>query len=544
MKRVFFYSILLTMLPLFVSCDNGGDDAVGVTRVTLNKNTMALIMGETENIVATVVPINATNTIVKWDSSDIGVATVSNGTVTAVNNGTATITATSQADASKFAACIVTVGPEVASISLNRDKLTLIMGSTKQLWATAEPTGASLLNLSWSSSNPNVASVDSNGSITGMSSGKTTITATALNGKSASCAVTVPDVYVALQVGSKSASLGVIARLWVNGVAQDLCNLRETHSPNILLGSYASAVSVKVFNNDIYVAGNDTNLQNINVAKLWINGQAYALGDGVLGSKAMSVYILDNGDAYVAGYIQSIPGPGLLGDYKATLWKVDGQTREIQTLDLGMNGVLWDIVISDNCAYLSGAVYLGIAMLWEYDISTHTVRSYYLPDGNIAYRLAVSDTGDACMVGIGTAYENAKLWKMDGETKTIQSIYLDSLKSMGLAVAVSGNGDVYAAGEIGINQKARVWKIDSQTLEVQVLADLPRGCAARGIFLYGEDDLFVAGYGQPLDIWSSAHPDYSPKFWKIDINTPKAVETYDLLPYESAMQKPYSIFVK
>jgi hypothetical protein len=380
--------------------------------------------------------------------------------------------------------------PEIASISsFNKDKLMLLVGNQKSLSLHFEPATAPRNNLSWSSSNPDVVSVSSKSTITGVipgaainmitavAPGTAVITATAPNGKTASCAVTVRDVYVVGTVGSRFNSFGLIARLWVNGEAQDLCNLRETHTPNIFSGSYVGATSVKVFNNDVYVAGFDSNLQNINVAKLWINGEDYALGDGVRSSIAFSVYILDNGDAYVAGYIQGNPRPG----YNATIWKVDGQTREIQTIDLGVKGVLWDIVISDGCAYLSGTIHPGVhnpdsndATLWMFDLKTHAVQAHYLPGGCVAYRLAVSGTGDVYMAGLDNTLRIAKFWKMDGQTKAIQSIYLDTpSSSLAWGVAVSGNGNVYVAGRLG--DRARVWKIDDRTLEVSVLTDLPKG---------------------------------------------------------------------
>jgi uncharacterized repeat protein (TIGR02543 family) len=79
-----------------------------VTGVTLNKNTLPLTVGGTETLTATVAPNNATDKAVTWSISPSGVATVSNGTVTAVSAGTATITVTT-ADGGKTATCAVTV---------------------------------------------------------------------------------------------------------------------------------------------------------------------------------------------------------------------------------------------------------------------------------------------------------------------------------------------------------------------------------------------------------------------------------------------------
>jgi len=70
---------------------------VATTGVTLNKETLSLNTGESETLIATVSPDNATNKTVSWKSSDSTVVTVdNNGKVTAVKKGTATITVTTE----------------------------------------------------------------------------------------------------------------------------------------------------------------------------------------------------------------------------------------------------------------------------------------------------------------------------------------------------------------------------------------------------------------------------------------------------------------
>ena len=85
-----------------------GDDTIHVTGVTLDKATATVKAGEKVTLVATVAPSNATNKAVTWTSSDNTVATVSNGVVTGVKAGTATITVTT-ADRGYTASCTVTV---------------------------------------------------------------------------------------------------------------------------------------------------------------------------------------------------------------------------------------------------------------------------------------------------------------------------------------------------------------------------------------------------------------------------------------------------
>lgn len=175
------------------------------TKVTLNKTQVTLTTkGGTTQLTATVEPDNATNKNVTWESSDTGVATVDeNGVVTAVGNGTATITVTTE-EGDLTATVTITVDipsdggdtPEVqkpASISLNKTKDTLTSkGSTTQLIATVKPDNAVNKKVTWKSSDTSVATVDANGLVTAEANGTAVITAaTVEGGLTASATITV-----------------------------------------------------------------------------------------------------------------------------------------------------------------------------------------------------------------------------------------------------------------------------------------------------------------------------------------------------------------
>ena len=84
-----------------------------------------------------------------------------------------------------------TGGTEVTSVTLNKWALNLKVGETDKLSATVLPASAADKSITWSSSKTDVASVSSNGTVTAKKAGTAVITATAVNGKSASCTVTV-----------------------------------------------------------------------------------------------------------------------------------------------------------------------------------------------------------------------------------------------------------------------------------------------------------------------------------------------------------------
>lgn len=89
--------------------------AVSVISVSLNKNTSGLIIGDTDTLIATINPMSASNKNIAWSSSNTLVATVDNaGKVTALSNGSATITVTTT-DGNKTANCIVTVSASVVT---------------------------------------------------------------------------------------------------------------------------------------------------------------------------------------------------------------------------------------------------------------------------------------------------------------------------------------------------------------------------------------------------------------------------------------------
>ena len=171
---------------------------VNVSSVTLNRETLSLILGETATLTATVHPENAANKNVSWTSSNAGVASVdASGKVSAQSVGTAKITVTTE-DGGKTASCSVTVSPiAVTGISLNKTTMSLLIGGTEKLTATVSPSNATNKNVSWTSSNSNIVTVDSNGNVSAIKDGTAVITATTEDGgKKATCSVTVNPIAV------------------------------------------------------------------------------------------------------------------------------------------------------------------------------------------------------------------------------------------------------------------------------------------------------------------------------------------------------------
>lgn len=157
------------------------------------KSSTTIAIGASETLTVTYTPADAnTNKALTWNSNNTSVATVdANGKVTGISAGTATITATTANN--KSATCMVTVqAVSVTSVTLNKTSLSLQIGGSETLTATIAPTDATNKNISWISSNPAVATVDSNGKVVAKTAGNTTITVTTTDGnKTATCNVTV-----------------------------------------------------------------------------------------------------------------------------------------------------------------------------------------------------------------------------------------------------------------------------------------------------------------------------------------------------------------
>lgn len=165
---------------------------IAVTSVVLDKTSLNLNVGDSETLVATVKPDNATDKTVTWTSSDEAIATVDEtGKVTAVKEGTATITAKA---GEKTAECKVTVYVAVTSVELNKTTLSIIEGESETLTATVKPDNATDKTVTWTSSDEMIATVK-DGKVTAVKVGEATITATA-GDKTAECKVTVSPVPV------------------------------------------------------------------------------------------------------------------------------------------------------------------------------------------------------------------------------------------------------------------------------------------------------------------------------------------------------------
>ena len=182
------------------------------TRVEISPSSATLTsVGQTVQLSASVFDQNnaqMSSAVVTWSSSAVGVATVSGqGLVTAVKNGTATITGRS---GNASASIPVTVMQSVGSITIEPTSATLMaLGETVQLTAAVlDQNGQSVADaaVSWSSSDAGVATVSTQGLVTAVKNGTATITGRSGNA-SATSTVTVMQSAGSVAIEPSTATL-------------------------------------------------------------------------------------------------------------------------------------------------------------------------------------------------------------------------------------------------------------------------------------------------------------------------------------------------
>ena len=200
-----------------------------VSSITLSETDKFMNVGATGKLIATVGTETATNRNVIWSSSDNSICYVdSEGNLSAESVGNAVISATAADGSGVTATCIVKVVNPVTGIEIVPSTVRLLVGDSKKVTANVYPENATIKDVTWTSSNESIATVDEDGEIFALSTGKVKITATSQDGNNIKgiCWVYVTPVVniSSLRINSKdiymltgrSRKLSVIVRPAVN----------------------------------------------------------------------------------------------------------------------------------------------------------------------------------------------------------------------------------------------------------------------------------------------------------------------------------------
>jgi uncharacterized protein YjdB len=171
---------------------------VEVEKITLNVYDVTLYVGDGVKVSATVHPSDAEDKRVKWSSSNTAVATVDGGSIKGVGVGEATITVKTSNGVSATLKVTVTQPPiNVENLVLSPGSIEMFVGESGKIFATVYPENADDKTVRFTTSDPTVISVDTDGTVTGLKVGTAFITGTAVNGKNASVNVTVKPIELA-----------------------------------------------------------------------------------------------------------------------------------------------------------------------------------------------------------------------------------------------------------------------------------------------------------------------------------------------------------
>lgn len=247
---------------------NVGEKNILVSKIILNEKYINLAVGYTHNLTYRTTPNNATELNLKFSSSDTSVATVSEkGVVRGIKAGNAIITVSSSnglvkdttyVSVYKKGASTITNGESIKtdnypkSINIKEDNLSLSVGTTSQLSLEVSPDNSNK-NISWSSSNSNVATVSENGLITAKGVGTATIIAKTINNLMDTVNVTVGDYSLKLKSISLTTDYIVLP---INSTKQFFVAFNPSTASNKTITWSSSDPSVASVNSSGYVKAN------------------------------------------------------------------------------------------------------------------------------------------------------------------------------------------------------------------------------------------------------------------------------------------------
>lgn len=256
MKRLFI-AIVAALLVDLIGCTVEQETLeIKVESITIDQEDLTLTEGESVTLTATVLPENAADKTIKWSSSNDEVVMIaSNGKAKALIVGSAEITATAGEKTDFITITVASKTIHVTGISLNPTSITMKVGESQTIVPELTPQDATDKSVTWSSSNPDVASVE-NGTVAGLKPGSVTITATTTDGgKTAECAVTVKTNL------EPSVTIGVDHISAVSAVLSGEANLESTMASDMTMGMMWSTNSAVLPSNSTKIVANDISVK-------------------------------------------------------------------------------------------------------------------------------------------------------------------------------------------------------------------------------------------------------------------------------------------
>lgn len=152
---------------------------VEVTTISLDKNEISVVVGNSDRIIATVYPSNATDNRIKWVSSNPDIVTVNEyGIIEGIKKGEAKVRVSTLDDKISNICTVKVLNNEIERIDLLESEIRLKVGESKEIKASIVPFNATLQGLKYISSDDNIVIVNEKGLVTGKTVGEAEITIT------------------------------------------------------------------------------------------------------------------------------------------------------------------------------------------------------------------------------------------------------------------------------------------------------------------------------------------------------------------------------
>jgi uncharacterized protein YjdB len=230
--------ILSVMFAALCSCSE--EDPAAISTIELDKTQASIPIGGTTQLHATVYPESVRNKMVIWYSDNDSIAMVdANGLVRGIAPGLTVIRIAASSGIIYPATCAISVyasAVSVTGVSITKSETTISVNGSETLNHIVAPANATNKNVTWSSNNASVATVDGNGRVTGIAAGEATITLTTEEGGfTSSCVVTViseeiPVTEVSLDKTAIDMYIGDVEQLSATVVPANATNTEVTWS--------------------------------------------------------------------------------------------------------------------------------------------------------------------------------------------------------------------------------------------------------------------------------------------------------------------------
>lgn len=190
-------------------------EPVNVESISLDRNSIKMIKGNTDYLQAIITPSDADDTTIKWYSSNPSIVTVSqNGEIKALNTGEAFVYVMSNENNAIKDSCNIVVHQPVKSLNIDARLLTLKVEETYWFKVTFDPSDADNKKVLWSSTDEAVATVDASGMVTAVNPGEAWIKAISDDNPEAcdSCKVTVSQSVTGIEMDITECTLNKIGQ--------------------------------------------------------------------------------------------------------------------------------------------------------------------------------------------------------------------------------------------------------------------------------------------------------------------------------------------